>query len=117
MIKNFVVILIVALLTSCAQKNTEQKTAIERSSIVIDVRSPEEFQSGNLENSINIPYTIITEEITNHAIDKDSNIVVYCRSGRRSGIAQKALIEIGYKNTINAGAYEELKALETKQKE
>jgi phage shock protein E len=40
--------------------------------------------------------------------------VIYCRSGRRSAIAEKTLKELGYKNVINAGKYDDLKELEDK---
>ena len=39
---------------------------------------------------------------------KDKSVVVYCRSGRRSGIANEALISAGYTNTYNGGGYQSL---------
>ena len=72
------------------------------------MRTKDEFKSGHLEKAINIPYTEIAEQIKSITKDTYKNIVVYCRSGRRSGIAQKKLLKIGYKNAVNGGAYKDL---------
>ena len=68
----------------------------------------EEFKSGHLEKAINIPYTEIEEQIKSITKDNHKNIVVYCRSGRRSGIAKKTLMQMGYKNVVNGGGYKDL---------
>ena len=41
------------------------------------------------------------------APDKDTPVVLYCRSGRRSSIAQERLLEMGYRQVINAGGYQD----------
>lgn len=73
----------------------------------IDVRSAEEYASGHVEGASNIPYTEITARIGEITGDKDDLIYVYCRSGRRSGIAQQALREAGHTNVINLGGLED----------
>ena len=104
---------------SCAQGGFEKnETVIDEKTVVIDVRSEQEYKTGHLKNSINIPYGEIKNKIADHVRGKNEKIIVYCRSGRRSGIAKKTLDEMGYTNVINAGAYEKLKAAEReKQKE
>jgi len=77
--------------------------------IVIDVRTPMEYESGHVESAINIPYDVIKDKINEITEDKDAVIKLYCRSGGRSGIAKKALDKLGYKNVINEGGYGELK--------
>lgn len=74
----------------------------------IDVRTPEEFAQGHIKGSINIPYEIIGEEIAGVTRDIDRDIRVYCRSGRRSGVAKDTLNGLGYENVINEGGYEDL---------
>ena len=76
---------------------------------VIDVRTPEEFASGHIEGAINIPYDTITPNLPALArIGKDENIVLYCRSGRRSGIAMQTLASQGYRNLRNGGGLDAL---------
>ena len=84
---------------------------------IIDVRTAQEYNEGHLKNAINIPYDEIRDKIKKYVPDKDEKIILYCRSGRRSGIAEKTLKDMGYKNVINAGAYEELRKKEEKQKD
>ena len=62
---------------------------ITENSIVIDVRSEQEYSDGHLKNALNIPYDRIQAMIAAHVPDKEAMIILYCRSGRRSGIAKK----------------------------
>ena len=81
---------------------------IQQGAMIVDVRTPEEFAEGHLENAINIPFELIAQEFTKRNIDKEQSVVLYCRSGRRSGIAQESLINLGYSNTYNGGGYHNL---------
>ena len=72
---------------------------------LIDVRTPEEFKSGYLEDAINIEWQDIKN--LNKEIKKDDKIYLYCRSGNRSGKATDILINLGYKNVKNIGGIEE----------
>ncbi|MCE9678298.1 rhodanese-like domain-containing protein [Shewanella sp. AS1] len=83
---------------------------IQNGALVVDVRTPEEFNQGHLDNAINIPYESIADAFTKQNIAKDRNVVVYCRSGRRSGIAQESLIKLGYQHVHNGGGYQQLMA-------
>ena len=75
-----------------------------KNSFLIDVREADEFKEGHIDKAINISYTNIVEDIKkNKKINKDSIIVVYCRSGKRSTIAYNALVDDGYKNVYNLG--------------
>ena len=71
--------------------------------ILIDVREASEYQEGHLDGAININYTDISSKIEAIVDKKDTKIVVYCRSGRRSSIAAKALIDLGYTNIYDLG--------------
>jgi phage shock protein E len=73
----------------------------------IDVRTAEEYASGHVTQAVNIPYEEITERIGEVTTDKDALIYVYCRSGRRSGIAREALAEAGFSNVVNVGGLED----------
>ena len=72
--------------------------------LVLDVRTSGEFEEGHLENALNIPVEEFAtgeykEKLGN--IPKDKPIVVYCRSGRRSGIARKIMVRNGYTNVVD----------------
>lgn len=73
----------------------------------IDVRSAEEYAEGHIEQAVNIPYTEITERIDEVTTDRDAPIYLYCRSGRRSGIALEALQQAGFTHVTNLGGLEE----------
>ena len=81
---------------------------IEAGALVVDVRTPEEFAQGHLPNAINIPYEQIISTFSKKQIGKDRSVVVYCRSGNRSGIANKMLVSEGYSNVYNGGGYQML---------
>ncbi len=72
---------------------------------LIDVRTPEEFKSGYLEDAINIEWQDIKN--LNKEIKQDDKIYLYCRSGNRSGKATDILINLGYKNVKNIGGLKE----------
>lgn len=74
----------------------------------IDVRTSDEFNAGHLQNSAHIPYEEIAARIGEVTNDKDAVIRLYCRSGRRSGVAMETLQSLGFKNAVNEGGYEDL---------
>lgn len=86
--------------------------ALQRAdSILIDVRTAQEYAEGALPGATRIETQDLSERIANVAPDKDAPIVLYCRSGRRSSAAQDLLQEMGYRQVINAGAYQDLQAV------
>lgn len=84
--------------------------ALAADKIWIDVRSVEEFQAGHLDGAVNIVHTDIAAKIATVTQDKNAEIQMYCRSGRRSGLAEAELKKLGFTNVHNAGGYEALKA-------
>lgn len=77
--------------------------------IVIDVRSASEWDTGHVASAVNIPHTEIADRIGEVTDDKEANIVVYCKSGGRSGRAKEILEGLGYVNVENAGGYDDVK--------
>jgi phage shock protein E len=77
---------------------------IEANALLIDVRSPEEFASGYVEGAINVPLPILPLRFQEIAPDTARQVVVYCRSGARSGMAQQFLKERNYANVVNGGS-------------
>jgi rhodanese-related sulfurtransferase len=63
---------------------------------VLDVRTPEEFASGHVPGAVNIPYDQVAARLAE--IPKDKEVVLYCRSGRRAGLAAAELEKAGYED-------------------
>jgi len=66
--------------------------------ILLDVRSEGEYNHGHLAGAINVSYDKVEENLSQLSQYKGSTVVVYCRSGRRAGIAEKILAEDGFNN-------------------
>ena len=72
---------------------------------MIDVRTPQEFELGHIEDSINIEWQNI--ELIEKTSQKDEKIYLYCRSGNRSQKATEILLALGYKDVKNLGGIKE----------
>ncbi|MCE9783145.1 rhodanese-like domain-containing protein [Shewanella algae] len=84
-------------------------TKVAQGAMLVDVRTPEEYAEGHLPEAVNIPFEQIAEAFAKQGIAKDTPVVVYCRSGRRSGIAKESLEKAGYQEVYNGGGYDSLK--------
>ena len=77
------------------------------SAVFIDVRPAEEFETESIKNTLNIEWQNILDIQT--LVSKDEEIFLFCRSGNRSGKAQKILEAEGYNRVINIGGFEKAK--------
>ena len=68
---------------------------------LLDVRSKEEYQSGHIKNSINIPHEELIEDINLISQYKNDSLIVYCRSGMRAQLVIDKLLENDFKNIID----------------
>ena len=69
---------------------------------IIDVREPEEYAAGHVENSLNIPPAELmsgTDKLKD--IPMDSKVILYCKSGSRSNVSKNILESMGFTNVIN----------------
>ena len=80
--------------------------------IILDVREQDEYDSGHIPGAVLLPVGTIDETTAAEVIpEKDSTVLVYCRSGNRSKTASSTLAELGYTNIyefggINTWSYE-----------
>lgn len=81
----------------------------------IDVRTATEFNQAHLDGAINIPFNQIIEGVKARGINLDDELYLYCRSGRRAGIAIDVLKHKGYKNMTNLKTLESAKAFKNNQ--
>ncbi len=85
---------------NCLQK----EELMDDGAILIDVRTASEFADAHLDKAINLTVDTISVNIETLVKDKNTKIIVYCRSGNRSATAADTLINLGYKNVYDLGA-------------
>jgi phage shock protein E len=78
--------------------------------VYVDVRQPDEWAAGRVENAIHIPHTELEARVSELAPYRDAEIVLYCRTGRRSGIAEEILRRAGFDRVHNGGGLSDLMA-------
>ena len=72
--------------------------------IILDVREQAEYDSGHIPGAVLLPVGTIDETTAAEVIpEKDSKVLVYCRSGNRSKTASAALADLGYTNVYEFG--------------
>jgi len=81
----------------------EAKTLVDNGALLVDVRSTEEFAGGHIDGAKNIPVGTVAANLAAFG-QKDEPIVVYCRSGVRSGRAKSVLEDNGFTHVHNLGA-------------
>ena len=81
----------------------ELETTQASNPILIDVRTDAEWNDGYIETAIHIPLDRILQKIELATESKQQTIYLYCKSGKRSAKAEKALQSIGYINAKNIG--------------
>ena len=104
------------LLTGCAapaqqgasyrQITTEEAVSMmetETDYLILDVRTPEEFNEKHIPGAINVPNESIAANAIPELPDKAQLILVYCRSGNRSKQASEKLAALGYTNIVEFG--------------
>lgn len=83
-------------------EKSQIKAKIDAGALVIDVRTPQEFAEGHYPKALNIPVDQIAKR-SKELGSKDREIILYCRSGNRSGMAKQILESQGFKKVYNAG--------------
>ncbi len=71
------------------------------SPLILDVRTPREYQSARIANSKLIPVQVLAQQIETISDYKDKDILIYCATGNRSTVASKILIDKGFKKIYN----------------
>jgi len=113
------VLILLFLLTGCGEKTitadvensyqqisqeTAKQMMDEQTVIILDVREQDEYDSGHIADAVLLPVGTIDAETAAAVIpEKDSIVLVYCRSGNRSKTASAALVELGYTQIYEFG--------------
>lgn len=90
----------------CKESSAQQSKLVEPEEMIevltskdvhlVDVRTAREFNQGFIENAINIDFSSPNFQAELEKLDSTKPIVVYCRSGRRSGISTNNLVKAGF---------------------
>ena len=90
--------------------DTAPVAALKEPTLIIDVRTAEEFAAGHFPGAINIPHEDIIQGIQEYNVGKDQTVLLYCRSGNRSGQAEGRLQSAGFSGAKNVGGLNALLA-------
>ena len=69
--------------------------------VLLDVRTQSEYNDGHIQDAINIPHDQLLKEPQLVSAYKDSQMVVFCRSGVRAGKVIEMLEGLGFKEIID----------------
>lgn len=71
-----------------------------KEAVILDIRTPEEYESGRIEGAVNIDYYASDFEENLEKLDRDAAYKVYCNSGNRSASALNLMEEMGFTNVV-----------------
>ncbi|WP_232695489.1 rhodanese-like domain-containing protein [Brevibacillus daliensis] len=85
-------------LNTVSAEEFKEKMSQRGKVVLIDVRQPDEYKSGYIAPAINIPVGQIQSRL--NEINKNKEVLLYCKSGMRSKLAAKILKKNGYTNLV-----------------
>lgn len=109
---SYLFVLLLFMNFGCVQSKSKHITEFSqndlKNGILVDVRTPEEYESGHLDNALNINWFDENFPSQFKSFPKNTTIYVYCKKGGRSSKAQKRLLTLGFTNVIDLeGGYDE----------
>ena len=69
--------------------------------LFLDCREPSEYKAGHIPGAVNIPRGLLEFKIANKVPDKNTRILMYCKSGGRASLACNSIDRMGYKNVVS----------------
>jgi len=101
-----VVVVVVIMVKRAGQVSTSDALVyLKNGALVIDVRTPGEFNAGHLASAINLSLDQIETGLPQRVPDKNQILLLHCQSGMRSGMAKSKLKVMGYEHVFNLGSY------------
>lgn len=111
--KNHFILLLFGIVLFCAcnrTSNSDPQVAVSDfveirqgnpNTIVLDVRTPGEFNAGTMEGAVNI--NVLEDSFTEQVqkLDKNATVMVFCKSGGRSAKAKQKLLDLGFTNVVD----------------
>lgn len=118
--KVVLVLMLALLLTGCSAKKIKDEqnnkvkeyltkeelkdVMLNNDYIIVDVRTPLEYEEKHIVDAINIPFGEVTNDVS---LYKDKVVLLYCKSGKRADIAYESLYALGFK-VYNLGGIEDI---------
>ena len=84
-----------------------QQDLLATESLIIDVRTDNEWNNGYIENAKHIPISELKKRLNEIQAFKDQPVFTYCAAGKRAERAKNLLIENGFTNVINLGGIQD----------
>lgn len=94
-------------LAACSAPAAEPTIAVTADTVVVDVRTSDEYNAGHLEGAVNIDVQSPDFDSRIAELPKDGEYVVYCASGNRSSSAAARMEGLGFTNVIDGGGISE----------
>ena len=91
----------VMVVVGCGSSTSMEKTMLTANTIIIDVRTPAEYAEGHVDGAINLDLEGGVFEAEYSKLDPSKSYIVYCRSGRRSGVAASILKDNGFVDIVD----------------
>jgi len=79
-----------------SQTQLQQLMKNDKEVVLLDVRTAEEFEQGHIPNAVNISHTELEARLAELSGAKNTQVVIYCRSGRRAEVAKQVLLTNGF---------------------
>jgi phage shock protein E len=86
-------------------------TLLRAEPVYIDVRTVQEYSADHIDGDLNLPLAEIDVEALAERFGTDAELVLYCRTGNRSGQAMAKLVAAGFSNVSNAGGIDDIRKL------
>ena len=107
----YILIVVFSIIFSCSLINNESINHMNsdeliefielNDAVLVDVRTEDEYNSGYIENSLNIDYFSNDFSVNADKLDKNTPIILYCRSGKRSSMSANKISKLGFKEIYN----------------
>jgi len=84
-------------------KQAKEELDQDKNIILVDVRTPEQYQAGHIKGAISLPLEEVESKASSVLKDKNAKYFIYCRTGRKSEEVSEYLDAIGYTNVTDMG--------------
>ncbi|MEW5851836.1 MAG: rhodanese-like domain-containing protein [Myxococcota bacterium] len=81
----------------------DARELVQKGALLLDVRTREEYAQRHIPGAVNVPVQELAQRVAEVG-SKTRTVVVYCRSGQRSGVARDLLLRAGFQDVVNLGS-------------